>query len=486
VTQRTTTGYEQHDAWRDAIWRHVRNPDRPGSAAYWAPGLETASREELRRIQTEKLVAAVRFAHARIPFHRRRFEQIGLEPGDIRSLDDLRRIPITTKQEMAADLEADPPWGTYTSVDDRLWRERGWQTFMSSGTTGLPRAFRYTSFDRTMWSWLDARALWAMGLRPGLDSAMLAFGYGPHVWLWGVHYALNLMGIPILTAGGLDTRVRARQIGDLRPTILACTPSYALYLAAVMRELGLDPRASSVRVLFCAGEPGISVPATRQRLEEAWGADLHEFYGCTEAAPTAGAHTCEAVVAAKDEQPSMHVMDDSHLWEVVDPVTLEPVPDGQPGLSVVTNLCSEASPQLRFLVGDMTRLTREPCRCGRTSTRAVGGFLGRADDMLNVRGVTLFPSALEDAIRRVPEVGEEFEIVLTTVREMDVLTLRVECRPGVLSGDHEIVAKRVESEVVSRCELRPVIEVLEQGILERTQQKARRVRDLRQSRPSPP
>lgn len=480
-------GYEEHDAWRETIWRHVRNPGQPGSAAYWAPGLETSSQDELREIQSQKLPAAVRFAHARIPFYRRRFEQAGLEPGDVRSLDDLRSIPIATRQEMAADLEASPPWGTYTSIDDRLWRERGWQTFMSSGTTGRARAFRYTSFDRTVWSWLDARALWAMGFRPGRDSAMLAFGYGPHVWLWGVHYALNLMGVPILTAGGLDTRVRARQIHDLRPTILACTPSYALYLAATMGELGLDPSSSSVRLLFCAGEPGISVASTRRRLEETWGADLHEFYGCTEAAPTAGAHTCAVVVAAKDEQPSMHVMDDTHLWEVVDPVTLEPVPDGQSGLSVVTNLCSEASPQLRFLVGDMTRLTREPCRCGRTSTRAVGGFMGRADDMLNVRGVTLFPSALEDAVRRVPEVGEEFEIVLSTEREMDVLTLRVECRQGVPAGDHEIVAKRVGSEVVSRCELRPVIEVLGHGILERTQQKARRVRDLRKRpEPSPP
>jgi phenylacetate-CoA ligase len=486
VTPSSATGDEEHDAWRDAIWRHVRNPGRPGSASYWAPGLETASQEELRRIQSEKLPAAARFAYARIPFHRRRLERAGLDPSDIRSLDDLHRIPITTKQEMAADLEANPPWGTYTSVDDRLWLQRGWQTFMSSGTTGRARVFRYTSFDRTVWSWLNARAMWAMGFRPGRDSAMLAFGYGPHVWLWGVHYALNLMGIPILTAGGLDTRVRARQIDHLHPTILACTPSYALHLAAVMRELELDPRVSSVRVLFCAGEPGISVPSTRRRLEETWGADLHEFYGCTEAAPTAGAYTCEAVAAAKHEQPSMHVIDDTHLWEVVDPATLEPVPDGQPGLSVVTNLCSEASPQLRFLVGDMTRLTREPCPCGRTSTRAVGGFVGRADDMLNVRGVTLFPSAVEDAVRRVPEVGEEFEIVVTTERELDVLTLRVECRPGIPPGDHEIVAKRVESEVVSRCELRPIIEVLEHGILERTQQKARRVRDLRHPRPNPP
>jgi phenylacetate-CoA ligase len=485
VTAGADAAYEEHDRWREAIWRHVRNPDRPGSASYWSPTLETASHDELREIQNQKLPAAVRFAAARIPFYQRRFREIGLQPGDVRSVDDLRAIPITTKQEMAADLEANPPWGGYTSVDERLWRERGWQTFMSSGTTGRARVFRYLSFDRTIWSWLDARAMWAMGLRPGQDSAMLAFGYGPHVWLWGVHYALNLMGIPILTAGGLDTRVRARQIDDLRPSVLACTPSYALYLAAVMRELGLDPRGSSVRVLFCAGEPGISVPATRRRLEETWGAELHEFYGCTEAAPTAGAHTCAAVAADSDAEPSMHLMDDTHLWEVVDPVSLEPVPDGQPGLSVVTNLCSEASPQLRFLVGDMTRLTRERCACGRSGTRALGGFVGRADDMLNVRGVTLFPSALEDAVRRVPEVGEEFEIVLTSERELDVLTLRVECRPDVPSGDHEIVAKRVESEVISRCELRPVVEVLAHGVLERTQQKARRVRDLRQAEPSP-
>ena len=476
---------DEHQTWRRAIWREVRDPSRPGSPDYWSPSLDRASQEELRDIQGRKLRAAVRFAHARIPFYRRRFEAAGLEPGDVRSLDDLRRIPITTKQDMADDLAEHPPWGTYTSVDDAVWRERGWQTFMSSGTTGRPRVFRYTSFDRTVWSWINARAMWAMGFRPGSDSAMLAFGYGPHVWLWGVHYALNLMGIPILTAGGLDSRVRAHQIDELKPTVLACTPSYALYLAAVMRELGLDPASSSVRRLFCAGEPGISVPATRRRLEATWGAELHEFYGCTEAAPTAGAYTCAAVAAVKDQPPSPHVLDDTHIWEVVDPVTLEPVPDGQPGLSVVTNLCSEASPQLRFLVGDMTTLAREPCRCGRTSTRAAGGFLGRADDMLNIRGVTLFPSAVEDAVRRVPEVGEEFEIVVSSERELDVLTVRVECRPDVGPEDHELVAKRVETEVISRCELRPLVEVLAHGVLPRTQQKARRVRDLRRPEPGP-
>jgi phenylacetate-CoA ligase len=318
-----------------------------------------------------------------------------------------------------------------------------------------------------------------MGFRPGRDSALLAFGYGPHVWLWGVHYAFNLMGIPIVTAGGLDSRTRARFIDQFKPTILACTPSYAMYLGNLMRDLGLDPAASSVRALFCAGEPGFGVPSTRRRLEETWAAELHEFYGCTEAAPCAGGYTCAAVASNKDGQVSTHLMEDTHIWETVDPDTLRALPLGQRGLSVVTNLVSEASPQLRFLVGDFTTLTTDVCACGRTHRRALGGFMGRADDMLNVRGITLFPSAVEDAVRRVPEVGEEFLLVLSRQNEMDVLTVQVEPRPEVAAERHSDVARRVETEIVSRCELRPVVEVLPYGTLPKTEFKAKRVKDLR-------
>jgi phenylacetate-CoA ligase len=299
-----------------------------------------------------------------------------------------------------------------------------------------------------------------MGFRPDRDVALVAFGYGPHVWLWGVHYALNLMGIPILTGGGLDSRMRARFIDQYHPTILACTPSYAMFLANVMHELGLDPAASSVRSLFCAGEPGFAVPATRARLEATWDAELHEFYGCTEAAPAAGGYTCRAVAAEKEGPVSTHLMEDLQIWETVDPETLEPVPTGERGLSVVTNLCSEASPQLRFLVGDYATLTTELCACGRTHQRALGGFVGRADDMLNVRGVTLFPSALEDAVRRVPHVGPEFQIALSTDHDLDVLTIRVEPREGLSDTELTELARLVEMEIVSRCELRPVVEVL--------------------------
>jgi phenylacetate-CoA ligase len=472
-------GTSVREEWLATVEGHRFAPAGPDDDRYWSRRLETASRDELRAIQDAKLGVAVRYAYECIPFYRRRLDRLGIEPGDLRSVDDLADLPVTTKHDMADDLAEHPPWGTYTAVDDDLWLERGWQVFASSGTTGAPRAFRYTRFDRVTWAWANARAMYAMGFRTRRDSALLAFGYGPHVWLWGVHHALDLMGIPVVTAGGLDTRTRARFIDQYRPTILACTPSYALFLASVMRELGLDPGASSVRFVFCAGEPGFGIPATRARIEHAWGATMHEFYGCTEAAPAGGAYTCDTVAEDRHEPASTHLLEDCGIWETVDPVTHDPVPPGAPGLTVVTNLMSEASPQLRFLVGDSTTLTDAPCACGRTHMRALGGFDGRADDMLNVRGVTVFPSAIEDAVRRVADTGTEFQIEITVERELDVLTVRVEPHEGVGDERYPEVARLVENEVVSRCELRPVVEVVPVGTLPRTEFKAKRVIDRR-------
>lgn len=465
--------------WLETLERHRRAGTAPDHSEYWSRSLDTASADECRAIQDDKLRAAVAYAYDCIPFYRRKFDTAGLHPSDIRSVDDLGLVPITTKHDMTADLAQHPPWGTYTAVDDRVWRERGWQTFMSSGTTVAPRVFRYTHADRDLWAWQNARALYAMGFRGGRDVAMPMFGYGPHVWLWGVHYALNLMGIPILTAGGLPTAMRAWLIASMRPTIIACTPPYALYLARVMTEMGIEPAGTSVRSLFCAGEPSLSVPATRARLERTWGADLHEFYGCTEAAPSAGAYSCAAAVADKTGPVATHLMDDTHIWEVVDPATHATLPDGERGVSVVTNLMSEASPQLRFLVGDYTTLVRDgPCACGRTHTRAWGGFAGRADDMLNVRGVTLFPACIEDAVRAVEGLGDEFAVEISRERDLDVLTVKVEARPG---EDETGVAAMVQREVQARCELRPDVSVLPMGTLPPPERKARRVTDFRES-----
>ena len=482
ATRGAGTAATSRERWLATLDRYRRSAGAPDDGAYWSRSLDTASRDELRSIQDDKLNVAVQYAYDAIPFYRRTFDRIGLAPGDIRGTDDLPLLPVVTKRAMADDLAASPPWGTYTAIDDAAWLERGWQIFATSGTTGAPRAFRYTHADRELWAWANARAMYAMGFRTGTDSAILAFGYGPHVWLWGVHYALNLMRIPVLTGGSLDTRMRARFIDQYQPTILACTPSYALFLASVLEEMGLDPAGSSIRYLFTAGEPGFSVPATRERLEATWAAELHEFYGCTEAAPAAGGYTCGAIAADKD-RASTHLMEDLQIWETIDATTMLPVTEGERGLSVVTNLCSEASPQLRFLVGDYTTLTHEPCPCGRTHVRADGGFAGRADDMLNIRGVTLFPSAVEDAVRRVDEVGTEFQVIVSRERDLDVLTVRVEINQDVAAARHDDVARLVATEIVSRCELRPVVEVVPVGTLPRTEFKAKRVTDERELLP---
>jgi phenylacetate-CoA ligase len=457
------------DEWRNAIRAEMRDLDAPGSEHFWSPELDTAPRDELREIQGRKLVKAVEWMHERSALFRSKCDAVGLEPGDVRGIDDLTKLPITTKDDMSSDLSANPPYGTYQTLTGEEWLEHGWQVFQSSGTTGTPRPFRFTQFDRENWAWNNARAMTSIGLRRGRDAALLCFGYGPHVFMWGVHYGLNLMGIPIVP-GGVDTATRAGFVDRYRVTMLAATPSYLLFLANAMRGLGFDPAASPVKRVITGGEP---VPqATQDRIAETWGCEVHQFYGCTEAAGSAGGYTCGA-------GPWLHCMDDTHVLETVDAATLEPVPDGERGLSVITNLFSDASPQLRFLVGDYTTLTHEPCPCGRTHVRALDGFAGRADDMLNIRGVTLFPSAIEQVLRGRAELGDEFQILLRTEDGMDELELIVEAASSVPHSDYTVVAGRVADAFRSRLELRAEVQVLPPNTLPKTEFKAKRVRDER-------
>jgi phenylacetate-CoA ligase len=399
------------------------------------------------------------------PMYRRKLDGIGMSPADVRSLDDLSQLPITTKEEMSASVSEHPPFGEYTAVDDAYWNSHGWLMFNTSGTTAQPRSFRYTDFDREMWTWTDARALWSMGVGPG-DRALLCFGYGPHVAMWGMLYALNRLRVPVIPSGGMDSRARAYAVTTYRPTVISATPSYALYLGGALREGGQDPRTSGVRTIIALGEP--CPEATRARIRELWGdVRIQEFYGCTEAAPSCGGYTCGH---------TLHFMEDTHLVETVDPLTLEPTPPGTPGLVVITNLCSEASPQVRFLVGDVTTLSTEECACGRTHVHC-DGFTGRSDDMLNVRGVTLFPSAVEDMLRRIPELGDEFQIVLdSTEQGRDRFRLVVEVRSG---GNRVDVVARIEDESRARFDLHPEVEVVPFGTLPKTEFKARRVSDDR-------
>ncbi len=457
--------------WLATLEKFRLDSDAPGSGEMWSPQLENISRDKLLDIQNEKIAAVSPFLYENSGFYKRRFDRLGLTPTDIASVEDLVKWPVVDKSEMMEDATANPPYGTYSTMDEELWRKRGWMMFSSSGSTGVPRVFRYSQIDREYWSWANARALHSMGMRP-TDSMFICSGYGPHVFAWGVQYALQRMNIAMIPGGGMDSQARAGIIDRFKPTVLTCTPSYALHLGRVMQEKGIDPAASSIRLILVGGEPASGIPNTRKRIEELWDARLVEFYGCTEASPHCGGYSCKS----SDEDPALvttHLMEDIQVWELVDPDNMQPVGIGERGLTVCTNLNSESSPQLRFLVGDYTIFNQDACSCGRTHVRAVGAFSGRADDLINLRGIKMYPTQIEEAVRAVDGVGDEYEVVISTDEAgLDLMNIRVEHTDAA-------TAEKVASEIRTRCEVRVGVDVLPLGTLPKTEFKANRVKDLR-------
>lgn len=469
---------ESRLAWRRVVREHMPHPDAPGSEGVWAPELEMASRARLREIQGEKLRASVRYLYDQSAYYRRLFDERKLAPADIRSVDDLGKIPVLTKQALADDQAAHPPWGTIAPVDDAVWSREGWLFFATSGTTALPRAFRVTRHDRDLLTWLYCRALHAGGIRTG-NVALNCFSYGPFSAFWGAHLALNVMGCAVIPGGGMDTRRRATFIGHYAPTILVCTPSYALFLGETMRQMGEDPATSAVRFLVTAGEAGPCIPATKSRMERLWGAKIVDVYGSTEVAPAPLAYTCREESAHLDRPVNMHLTEDMYVPEVLDPDTWEPVAPGGRGVMVCTNLWSEGQPFLRYVIGDYLAVTDVLCECGRTHVQARGGFTGRPDDMVKVRGVVLFPSTIEAVVRRVPELTNEFMLVLTSgAGGLDELTVQVEAAAGEPAGYATLGGALVEA-IRTHVGVRARVEVLPPGTLPRTEFKARRLNDLR-------
>ena len=385
--------------WLATLDKYRRDFEQPGSAEYWSPSLDCASRDELRAIQDEKLAALTPFLYENSLFYRRRFDKLGLTPGDIRSVDDLIKWPPVDKKEMSEDLMANPPWGTYTTHDDEIWKERGWTLFPTSGTTGLPRVFRYSKLDLKQWQWANARALWSLGARTG-EVVFLVGGFGPHVWAWGVLHALAHMGVPCIPGGGSPPR---RAATSSCVTGRRCSPrcrrSSCGWGASCSRWDTIRARPRSRRCSPAASRRRGSPPRA-----SAWKTCGARSWSSSTVAPrprrTRG-YSCHAAVRP-DGTIQTHLMEDLQVWELIDPQTGARVPEGGRGITVCTNMNSESSSQLRFVVGDYTVFDTARCACGRTHVRALGGFHGRADDLLNLRGIKFYPSVLEDAVRLGP------------------------------------------------------------------------------------
>ncbi len=369
--------------------------------------MEMLPRADLARLQLERLQQVAARVYERVPFFRRRFDEAGLTPGAIRSLDDVARLPFTYKR----DFRDEYPFGLFAVPRGEVVRIHA-----SSGTTGKPTVVGYTRADIATWAQLCARCMAAAGARPG-DVFQNAYGYGLFTGGLGMHYGGEVMGLTVLPVSGGNTDRQILLLQDFGVRVIACTPSYALTLAEALAARGITRGSLALRVAVLGAEPWTA--GMRKQIEEQLGVDAVNIYGLSEVMGPGVSIEC---VEAKD---GSHIFEDHFLPEVVDPQSDAPLGPGQAGELVITTLTKEAMPVIRYRTGDVASLNLEPCRCGRTHVR-MSAVLGRTDDMLIIRGVNVYPSQVETALLDVPELTPHYLLVVTRPRTLDELEVRVE------------------------------------------------------------
>lgn len=414
-------------------------------------------RAALIRLQTHRLQALFAEILPGNRFYARKFAAVGIT-ADAVSLSELSSLPFTTKSELCADQEAHPPFGQMLTYP----AERYSRMHQTSGTSGKPLRWLDTPES---WRWL--LGCWAtiyriIGLQPG-DRLFFAFSFGPFLGFWTAFDAANQLGHLCIAGGGMSSSARLNCLLENQVTIVLCTPTYALRLAEVAQEEGIDLAGSAVRALIVAGEPGGSIEPTRRRLEAAWGARVFDHNGLTEVG---------AVGVECPENPNgLHLLESDYIVEVIDPVTTKPVAAGTEGELVITNLGRLGSPLIRYRTGDLVRVDRKPCPCGRSFVRLDGGILGRTDEMIHLRGNNVYPTALEALLRRFPEVAEyRVEVDMTG----PLAALRIDLEPAT-SADGPELAARVSRAIRDEFLFRAEVTHVAPGSLPRFEMKARRV-----------
>lgn len=437
---------------------------RPAADAALWDSAEAMDRAALRDLQLGRLRSQLQRLSEGDGFYAGRFRELGWSVADLRSLDDLARLPVTRKADYIASLGEAPPFGRFAAVSpDRIAR-----IHFSSGTMAKPAPQFWTQADLDRWADLYARYAWAIGVRPG-DVFQCLFGFTWFVGGLGATAGLQRLGATCIPAGNQDTERQIATLMDYGTTVLFGTPSFMVHLALEMQRRGIDPAQSKVRIIAVGGEPGASVPATRRRIEALWNAKCYDAYGCLEFQPIAA--ECEA-------QDGLHLFEDFSYAEIVDAESGAPVPDGTPGVLVLTHLDKQAGPLVRWFTGDIVVRDSNRCACGRTHARLIGGVRGRADDMLVVRGVNLFPSAVEDVVRAMPGLSDEYRIIVDkSVREADTgflngIRLQVEALDPAQAAS---LTEKLAAEIRARLQVRAHVEAVPVNSLERSTHKSKRV-----------
>jgi phenylacetate-CoA ligase len=426
---------------------------------FWDESVETLPREALASLQSSRLRATARNAYDRVPFHRERFDALGVTPDDLRSIDDVRKLHFTVK----SDLRDHYPFGLFARPAQDLVRLHA-----SSGTTGKPTVVGYTRRDIESWADLMARSFVSAGARRG-DTVHNAYGYGLFTGGLGAHYGAERLGAVVVPVSGGATERQVALIADFRARVLCATPSYALAIAEVAEQQGIDLAHGTLEVGLFGAEPWSE--AMRREIEARLGLRAVDIYGLSEIMGPGVACECEC-------RAGLHGWEDQFLFEVIDPETGAPVPEGNAGELVITTLAKEALPMIRYRTRDITRITTAPCDCGRTHLRILR-IAGRNDDMLIIRGVNVYPSQIEAVLVGRPHVAPHYQIVVDRRGALDSVGLDVEVQPGVPAESYGAIAQDVAHHVKSLVGITVGVHVAPPGTVPRSQGKAVRVRDLR-------
>lgn len=456
---------------RDWPPRYDRSYFPPEDAAYWDEDLETMDPEERdQKVILPKLQAQLSYAYEKSDFYRKKWDEAGVKPEDIRSLDDFQEVPFVTKNEIRQDQLAYPPFGSNLCVSrEELGRVQG-----TSGTTGKPTAFGISKDDMARIAEAHARIMWSFGVRKR-DIVFIGSFFSLYWGSWGALAGAERLGATTFPfgAGVAGQSDRALEwMKEIKPTVFYGTPSYSLYLAEKAKAKGLDPRKDfNFKILFFSGEPGAGVSSTKKRIEEIYGGICVDSGSTAEMAPWMSNSEC-------GRRQGMHLWQDLVYAELVDPETKRRVPYGEQGVTVYTHLERTSQPMIRFWAGDIAQWVIDPCPCGRTYPRLPKGIYGRSDDMFVVRGENVYPSAIEDVIRGIQGFADEFRIVITREKNMDELIVQAEHAPDASPESLPALKARLESELKAKG-LRTVVEILAPGTLERTEFKAKRLIDKR-------
>ncbi len=423
---------------------------------------ETMPRAKIREIQLERLKYTVRYCYENVPFYKKKLDDAGVTPDSIRTLDDIRRIPPTTK----ADLRDNYPFGLFAVPMKKIVRIHA-----SSGTTGKPTVVGYTAHDLELWSDCMARLCAAAGATED-DIVQISFGYGMFTGALGLHYGLEKLGCAVVPNSSGNTEKALMFMRDFKTTALVATPSYALYMAETAKKLEYPMSDYHLRLgLF--GSEGCT-PEMRTQIETAWGLFATDNYGMSELMGPGVSGECE-------ERCGLHINEDYFLAEIVDPNTLETLDEGETGELLVTTLTKEGLPLLRYRTRDISRITYEPCKCGRTFAR-MDKIKGRSDDMLKIRGVNVFPSQIESVLIGMKDVSPHYQLIVRREGFADTLEIRVELSDTSLLesyGKIEELQNRIKHNMHTVLGIQCKVSIVEPNTIERFVGKAKRVVDLR-------